>query len=656
MGSFSTRVNGLIKNARRAFDEVRHNFNETFGSPDESQNVPSGMFEDGIVVITPNEVNDRHGTGVILGRAFAGVPKVLSIRSTDLHGDHQFGEYSILFSHLGFSRVQSYAQLLSHLQGNSFRYVVCVPYHADELLSAIVLKDSFGARLCVYVMDDNHLETGQIPEDLMREALTKADLRLAISPEMRDAYENRYRLKFWLRPPVVTPDAISKVASLPSEEILERRRGIVVGSLWSTQSLERLVATVSQAGLQVDWFGNSNAPWLNYDINDLASKGVIVRGFIPETDLAHKIRDYTYALVPSGTLEPGDLRTDIAKYSLPTRMPFLLAVGNIPTIVLGSHETAAAGFVERFGIGEIVTYSGARLREAVERLSSPMAQKKIRERAASLAESFSARGVGEWILKALETGKPDGERMEDLMARRISDFAYYLDPPAPANIVPDFAPVYLGLSRLKRYGFDPDFVLDVGASTGIWSISVSEIFQRSRYFLIEPLLELYGEKIGYARKSLPSAEIIGAAMGDRPGRACLKVSSDLYGSSLLDPSDGRSYRDIDVPLITLDQLAAEKNIQGRGLLKMDVQQAEHLVLEGAKGLLPRIDVLIAELSLYRLAKGGKTLTEMVGWLEELGFSFFDEVGEWRCPQDGRLLQKDLLFVRQGLFPYRLALS
>jgi FkbM family methyltransferase len=650
MGFFSSKVKGLIKNARLAIDDVQQTWNDNFGQSDEARKVPAGQFKHGIAVVTPNEVNDRHGTGVIISRIFAGVPHILSIRSTDLHGINSLGEFDLRFDHKNLPRTKSFERLLRSLAGNSIRYVLCVPYEPDDLLTALVLKEAFGAKLCVYVMDDNHLETGKIPGELMEEALQKADLRLAISPEMRDGYENRYRLKFWLRPPVVTPGAICNTPRVPGEEILRKARGVVVGSLWSTQSLNRLAQAVSAARLQVEWFGNSDASWLQFDMNDLAAKGVLVRGFIPEPELAEKLKQYAYAIVPSGTLEPDDQRVDIARYSLPTRMPFLLAVGNIPTIVLGSPQTAAAGFVDRFGLGEVVPYSGNQLRAAVDKLCQAAVQEKIRTRAASVAAEFSAEGVWDWMVRAMEQGQPDDVTMEQLMPRRAADFAYYLDIPAPPGTVEDFVPVYHGLERLKMRGFAPDFVLDVGASTGIWSVSVSKLFPKARFLLVEPLLENYGEKIGYLKKTLPRAEVIGAAVGDHTGAALFQVSTDLYGSSLLEQHDLPAGRKKEVPLLTLDALAVDKNIEGNGLLKIDVQQAEHLVLAGASKVLPQIDVIVAELSLYQLAEGGKTLIEMLELFREKGYRYFDDVGEWRDPRNGTLLQKDILFVREELFP------
>ena len=101
---------------------------------------------------------------------------------------------------------------------------------------------------------------------------------------------------------------------------------------------------------------------------------------------------------------------------------------------------------------------------------------------------------------------------------------------------------------------------------------------------------------------------------------------------------------------TLDELARERNLQGRGLLKMDVQFTEHLVLAGAVELLAQVDALIIELSLVRYASQPMLFPEMCDLLDELGFRYHEDVGGWRSPVDGRQLQKDVLFVKKQLFP------
>lgn len=654
MGSISYRIKNLIKDARLAYDDVRQTFNENFLASTELAKVPAGRFRNGIAIVTPNEVNDRHGTGVIMRRSFDGIPNILSIRSHDLHGEHQFGEYAFRFGDESLSRWERFERLAQALHGNTFRYAICVPYVPNDLLTAIVLKELFDLKLCVYVMDDNHLVSGQIPEPLMREALEKADLRLAISPEMRDAYESKFRLKFWLRPPPVTAAAVKSEAQLPADRVLASRRGVVIGSLWSRQALERLAETVSDAGIKVDWFGNSDASWLNADVNWLAGKGITVRGFLSEDHLLKRLPEYGYSLVPTGTLDPDDARPDIARYSLPTRMPFLMAAGNIPIIVLGSPETAAAAFVEGFQVGMVVNYRGAELHSAVDRLANPLLQMDIRKRAAAAAVHFSARGVGQWILDSMDLGRPVSDNMEELMPRKLGNLANYVEEPAPGEVIGDFAQLYVALRRIRRIGFQPDFVCDVGASTGIWSTTVRKIFPDARFLLFEPLYSVYAKKHSYLQRTAAQGELLQVALGADVGEIELQVSSDLYGSSILTPFDGRHYDALRVPMTTLDRVRAERKIEGRGVLKLDVQGAEHLVLEGARNLLDQIDLLIAELSLFPLAKGAKGFEEMYRMLCEIGFEYYDDVGEWRCPVSGRLLQKDVIFIRRGLLPYDVA--
>jgi hypothetical protein len=104
-----------------------------------------------------------------------------------------------------------------------------------------------------------------------------------------------------------------------------------------------------------------------------------------------------------------------------------------------------------------------------------------------------------------------------------------------------------------------------------------------------------------------------------------------------------------VPILTLDQIAQEKKLSGRGLLKIDVQFTEHLVLMGARRLLEQVDALLLELSLFRFAPEAMLFPEMCDFVLKLGFHYCEDVGGWRSPVDGTTLQKDVLFVRDQYF-------
>jgi FkbM family methyltransferase len=236
------------------------------------------------------------------------------------------------------------------------------------------------------------------------------------------------------------------------------------------------------------------------------------------------------------------------------------------------------------------------------------------------------------------------------MPRSEFDLIPFVEPPAPKDIWRDFVPIYQVMRRLKNTGLDPEFVLDVGASTGVWSEAVHRVFANARFILVDPLISRYAQR-GESTETVVNSkfESVEAAASNKEGRVVFQVSPDLYGSSLLHPADFRSYEQVEVPVVTIDRIASDKRITGRGILKIDVQCAEHLVLEGAATLLPQVDVIVLELSLVRYAPEAKVFSEMIAMMQQLGFRYYDDAGTWRSPVDGTLLQKDAVFIRNELF-------
>src|SRR5258708_4465643 len=69
----------------------------------------SGPFD---LIITSNEVNRRHGTGVLLKNIFAKQSRFISVRARDdYNGDHDFGLRSFSLSHRELSRVAMFRAL-----------------------------------------------------------------------------------------------------------------------------------------------------------------------------------------------------------------------------------------------------------------------------------------------------------------------------------------------------------------------------------------------------------------------------------------------------------------------------------------------------------------------------------------------------------------
>src|ERR1700730_2744475 len=360
------------------------------------------------VIVTPCEVNELHGTGTLLLRIFRDSSSLVSLRTSDFYDRPQtFGaaNFCLPLAQASRSEVQSWVKWW--LSSTSVRRILCLPYLPTDPLVGIAAKEMFNVPLCTYIMDDKNVCTNGIPDSLMQELLAKSDLRLVISPEMREAYEKKYRLKFYLLPPLVSDELLTR-NPLHHVNGVKPRRCVLIGNIWGQRWLDLLRNTFRNSGYQVDWYCNQKNPRaLSFDRADLQKDGIRLLDPIPEGDLPATLSQYAYAIVPSDTLDgksPPSVQA-IAELSLPSRIPFMLATAHLPILVLGHPETSAARFVDRFGFGAVVPYDADAVRTALERLSEPRTQSVIRSRAAALGATFSARGSADWIWRSLEAGE-----------------------------------------------------------------------------------------------------------------------------------------------------------------------------------------------------------------------------------------------------------
>lgn len=595
------------------------------------------------LIISPNEISFAHGTGVLLSRLLEDQKRFIVARSASHYGGTQRvnADHAYVLPEGAKTRRQVFAEVIQWLSHCNIGSILCTPYFKEDLLIAIAAQAVSGAPLGLWIMDDNCLFNSGIPKPLMEEAIGRADALFAISPELKQAYQTEFRKSFSVVPPLVPQGLIRSKPSEPSSST----DLVMIGNVWSPQILDSLSRVVQKAGIRLEWHSSNPDLWAGSIANStLAERGLQVVASGDPQALRDRIVEARAVVVPSdpGSKDNGH-ESALGRFSVPTRMPFVLATSGTPMIVVGRPGTAAANFVERFDLGKSVPYDGKALRKAFDELGKKAVQKAIRDRAAKLAPQFSFHGVYAFMKQAITDGgrRPD-DRFEKLFPPSGS-YAIYQHKPPPKQFSKDFGDVIQLCDRLEASGFTPDFVMDVGASTGIWSIAVNKVFKKSRYVLCDPMFSRYGKL--WTPKEF---ELVEAAISDKPGKAVFSVSSDLYGSSLIAVSDIVQVTEkIEVPVHTVDEIARKKKLAGRGLLKVDVQYAEHLVLNGAKNLLAKhVDVVVLELTLARAAPQAKTLLEVANQMDKLGFRIYDQIGNWRLPKSGELEQMDIVFVRK----------
>jgi FkbM family methyltransferase len=203
------------------------------------------------------------------------------------------------------------------------------------------------------------------------------------------------------------------------------------------------------------------------------------------------------------------------------------------------------------------------------------------------------------------------------------------------------------LRQAMLAGLAPASVMDIGAALGQFTQTCLSVFPTARYLAVDPLeehrptLEALGLKCS-------GVSIVMAAAAPKAGTVTLNVHPDFGGSSL--------YREMDiggvngtpraVRAVTLDGLAAEFGLAGPFVIKLDVQGAELDVLEGAIKILPAVEYMLLEISLFEFFENGPVLADVVKFMRAHGFVAYDAIGPQYRPLDGALSQLDIAFVRE----------
>src|SRR5690606_12675394 len=146
-------------------------------------------------------------------------------------------------------------------------------------------------------------------------------------------------------------------------------------------------------------------------------------------------------------------------------------------------------------------------------------------------------------------------------------------------------------------------VIDVGANRGQFALYSRVRFPEAQIYSLEPLSKPRSQMLALFADD-ERVHVIGKAAGDAPGRARVNVSRQDDSSSLLAMAELQLERypetrmagTEDVEVDTLDSMFEGVDVQGPVLLKLDVQGYELAALQGASGLLGRVDTVLTEAS------------------------------------------------------------
>lgn len=196
-------------------------------------------------------------------------------------------------------------------------------------------------------------------------------------------------------------------------------------------------------------------------------------------------------------------------------------------------------------------------------------------------------------------------------------------------------------AKLREIGAPVGTILDVGVKTCTYELLRG--FPDLHHVLMEPIVEYLDEMHANYKRAGASFEVVNVAVAAHDGEARLKTSTvydDKPISHARITSDGEEdAQHRIVPARRLDTIIAERALQEPFLLKIDVDGAELLVLEGAQATLQKVSVVVME-------TGFANMVERAQAVVSAGFEVFDIVDI--SYYDGRFVQADMVFMHKDV--------
>jgi len=201
----------------------------------------------------------------------------------------------------------------------------------------------------------------------------------------------------------------------------------------------------------------------------------------------------------------------------------------------------------------------------------------------------------------------------------------------------------LSFLHLKKCGFIPAFVLDIGAYEGEWTAGFLKVFPNIPVLMIEAQ-KGKEEKLKNICKRYPSA--------DYSISLCSSVSDEIIYFRESETASHIAAIGSDDSLlqkrsVTVADLLASKKSLIPNFIKLDVQGHEIPVLEGCKSFLNKVEIIMAEVTIMDLGYNEPLLVEFLNFMDKYDFRVYDIAQFMRRPYDKALHQADFIFVNKN---------
>lgn len=199
------------------------------------------------------------------------------------------------------------------------------------------------------------------------------------------------------------------------------------------------------------------------------------------------------------------------------------------------------------------------------------------------------------------------------------------------------------LKNLKKAGYHPRVVYDIGAYEGYWTKDFLNIFPGAEVYMFEGQTkkEAYLKNITASNSNIHYAiALLGAQDGTE-----VRFEEEETGSHIVQ-NDAEASK-WNRKTSALDALSENNKWPLPDFLKLDVQGFELEVLKGGARTLQAAEFCLLEVTLLDLGGGVPLFVDVVNYMEQQQFQAYDISQFIRRPYDKALWQIDMLFVKKN---------
>ncbi|HEY4326641.1 MAG TPA: FkbM family methyltransferase [Mucilaginibacter sp.] len=172
---------------------------------------------------------------------------------------------------------------------------------------------------------------------------------------------------------------------------------------------------------------------------------------------------------------------------------------------------------------------------------------------------------------------------------------------------------------LKRVGFNPKCIFDVGANEGQTALNYLKYFPASTIYCFEPVKDVF-DRLSAVIKT-PQIKCVNKALGENTGQFTIYKNPDYNQvGSFNGAGDQELTEQETVEIIRGDEFCAQNNISEIDLLKIDVEGFEIQVLNGLEKLLSnQVKYIFVEAGFHTTDQGKTHISILLAYLYEHNF-------------------------------------